>query len=141
MRRTPLQRKTPLRATGSLERATPLRRSTTPAKRRHVSPATPAQRARVKDRACIVCGAHPCDPAHVVDRSLAPSAGDNPAIIVPLCRPDHESYDSGDLDLTPYLEPHWRDAAAAAVEAVGLVRALNRISKRTWVIMPSEEVA
>lgn len=97
-----------------------------------ISPATPAQRERVKDRACIVCAAHPSDPAHLIDRSLAPGAGDTTVMVVPLCRPCHRDYDEGSLDLLPYLEPHWRDAIAIAVEELGLLRTLKRITKSTW---------
>lgn len=135
-RRTGLTRRTPLNAKSSLRRARPLE------KRGPISPATRQQREVVKDRACIVCGAHPCDPAHLIDRSLVSvEAGDDPRAVVPLCRLCHRDYDDGELDLTPYLEPHWRSSVAWAVEVIGLFRALRRISKRHWMIVPSEEIA
>lgn len=133
-----LQRRTPLRAKTELGRSTPLGADGRPIRKRAlkrsrgISPATPAQRAAVEGRACIVCASHPCDPAHVIDRSMAPSAGDDPRATVPLCRRCHELYDDGSLDLSPYLEPHWRSAVAWAVEAVGLFRAVRRITKRSW---------
>jgi 5-methylcytosine-specific restriction endonuclease McrA len=140
VRRKPLERRTPLKARSELKRGSGLKRPA-PKRRGSISPATPAQRARVKDRACIVCAAHPCDPAHLIDRSLAPSAGDDVRMVVPLCRPCHHDYDEGDRDLSPYLEPYWRDAIACAVEAIGLFRALKRITKSTSVVVPSEEAA
>jgi hypothetical protein len=107
---------------------------------RAISPATSEQRALVKDRACVVCGRQPCDPAHLVDRSLAPLAGDDPRAVVPLCRATHHrEFDEGQLDLSAYLEPHWRESIAWAVEAVGLFPALRRITKRRW--QPVEEAA
>jgi hypothetical protein len=122
----------------------PLQRGEGPRARRcraSISPATPAQRERVKDRACIVCAAHPCDPAHLIDRSLAPGGGDATVMVVPLCRSCHRDYDEGSLDLLSYLEPHWRDAVAVAVEEIGLLRTLKRITKSTWIAVPSEETA
>lgn len=115
-----------------LKRRTPLRRVPPRASRRAISPATPEQRAKVRDLACIVCGQGPCDPTHLVDRSLAPSAGDDIRAVVPCCRRCHRAYDDGDLDLSPYLEPRWREEVAWAVEAVGLFRALRRITGRHW---------
>ena len=134
-------KRTALKRTTGLERRTPLR-SVPPRPtqtRRPVSEATRAQRARVQDRACIVCAQHPTDPAHLIDRSLAPAHGNITEIVVPLCRACHGAYDDHLLDLSPYLEPHWRDAAAAAVEAIGLVRAYNRITGTQW--MPPLEAA
>lgn len=51
-------------------------------------------------------------------------------MVVPLCPACHRDFDDGDLDLLPYLEPHWREQVARAVEAVGLMAALKRITKR-----------
>lgn len=117
------------------------KRSSVSRRSKAISPATPAQRERVAEKACLVCASHPCDPVHLIDRSLASAAGDDTRMVVPLCRLCHRDYDDGDLDLLPYLEPHWRDAQACAVEAVGLFRALKRTTKSTWIIVPSEEVA
>jgi hypothetical protein len=120
VRRSPLKRRTSLQA------------GCVPPRRGAVSPATPTQRAKVRDRACIVCDAHPCDPAHLIDRSLAPSAGDDSRAVVPLCRRCHREYDDGQLDLLPHLEPRWREEIAFAVEAVGLLSALRRITGQRW---------
>ena len=40
----------------------------------------------------------------------------------------HRAYDTGELDLLPYLEPAWRAQLAHAVGHVGLIGALRRIS-------------
>jgi hypothetical protein len=134
---------------GELQRSTPPRRSTTSKagrprlRSRAISPATAAQRARVKDRACIVYDPAGCwcdgpiQPAHLIDRSLAPAAGDHPLAVVPLCARHHALYDDHKLDLSPYLEPHWRDSVAWAVEAVGLFGALKRITGINWT--PAQE--
>jgi hypothetical protein len=133
MRRSELQRKTPLRRTTLLEAKNMRGRP-----RRAISPATPAQRARVKDQACIVFGPAGCwcdgpvQPAHLIDRSLAPAAGDHPLAVVPLCARHHVLYDDHKLDLSPYLEPHWRESVAWAVGAVGLFGALKRITGTEW---------
>ena len=67
------------------------------------------------------------DPAHLIPRSLG-GCGD-PLCVVPLCRRRcHRAYDSGELDLLPYLEPAWRAQLAHAVGHVGLIGALRRIS-------------
>lgn len=94
---------------------------------------TPAQKARVEGKACLVCAQQPCDPAHLIDKSLAPSAGDDERAVVPLCRKHHQAYDDHKLDLSAYLEPVWRDSVAWAVEAVGLFRALRRITGQEWI--------
>lgn len=134
-----LERRTPLRAKTGLSRSTPLERSTGPQRKsapkrsRAISPATDAQREAVHGRACIVCAKGPCDAAHLIDRSLAPAAGDDTLAVVPLCRSCHGEYDDGSLDLLPYLEPRWRDQVAWAVNTVGLMVALKRITKRrSW---------
>jgi hypothetical protein len=107
--------------------------------RRAISPATNAQRSLIHGQVCIVCAREPCDPCHLIDRSLAPSWGDDPRMVIALCRAHHDSYDRHELDLSPYLEPYHRDAIAVAIEAVGLFRALNRITGMDWV--PVEEAA
>jgi hypothetical protein len=89
--------------------------------------ATERQRAAVAGRRCIVCGSdRRIDPAHLIPRSLG-GCGD-PLCVVPLCRFHHRSYDRGELDLLPYLEPASRAQLAHAVAHVGLVGALRRIS-------------
>ncbi len=113
MKRTPLTRTTPLRAT----RARP--------RRRPVSPASPAQRATVKDQPCLVCGRGPCQPAHVIPR--AQGGCDDPSCVVALCPRDHRAYDEGRLDLLPYLP---LSVQAHAVGHVGLARALRRTTNQ-----------
>ena len=119
MKRTPLRRRAQLRARKPLRRTTPLQRTDSMA-------ASEAQRAAVAGRPCIVCGAeHRVDAAHLIPRSLGCG---NPLCVVPLCRSCHRAYDSGELDLVPYLEPAWRAQLAHAVGHVGLIRALRRIT-------------
>jgi hypothetical protein len=124
MKRTPLRRRAQLRARTPMRRTTPLERTPSMA-------ATDSQRLAVAGRACIVCGAsHGVDPAHLIPRSLG-GCGDA-LCVVPLCRrPCHRAYDSGELDLLPYLEPAWRTQLAHAVGHVGLIGALRRISGAT----------
>jgi hypothetical protein len=89
--------------------------------------ATDQQRAAVAGRPCIVCGAvSRVDPAHLIPRSLGGCR--NALCTVPLCRSCHRSYDTGELDLLPYLEPAWRTQLAHAVGHVGLIGAMRRIS-------------
>jgi hypothetical protein len=90
------------------------------------------QQEAVRDKACIVCTASPCDPAHLIDKSLATDLGD-PRAVVPLCRRCHRAYDEGGLDLLPYLEPRWRVELAFAVERVGLLSTLQRVTNdKSW---------
>ena len=120
MKRTPLRRRARLRARTPLRRTTPLRQTESMA-------ATESQRAAVAGHACIVCGAtQRVDPMHVIPRSLG-GCGDA-LCVVPACRSCHRAYDTGELDLLPYLEPAWRSQLAHAVGPVGLITALRRIS-------------
>jgi hypothetical protein len=89
----------------------------------------------------MVCARLPCEPAHLIDRSLAPGWGDDPRIVVPLCAEHHRLYDEEDLDLSPYLEPRYREAVAAAVLAVGLFSALRRITGKRWSPVEERECA
>ena len=120
MKRTPLHRRAQLRA------RTPLRR-TTPLQRTAALVATDSQRRAVAGRPCLVCGAeYGIDPAHLIPRSLG---GCGEALcVVPLCRRCHRGYDTGRLDMLPYLEPAWRAQLAHAVGHIGLIGALRRIS-------------
>jgi hypothetical protein len=123
-----LARRTTLAPTSSRLKATPL------------GHCTEEQKARVASLACIVCGEHlgHCHPAHVIDRaSVNAEAADDVRAVVPLCPPCHRMYDDGDLDLSPHLEPRWRDSLGWAVEAVGLFVALRRITGKRW--KPIEE--
>lgn len=120
MKRTPLRPRAQLRARKPLRRTKPLPRTASMA-------ATEAQRAAVVGRACIVCGSdRRIDPAHLIPRSLG-GCGD-PRCTAPLCRECHRSYDRGELDLLPHLEPTWQPQLAHAVGHIGLVGALRRIS-------------
>lgn len=110
------------------------RNGTAKPKRRAISPASPEQRADVRDQACVVCRGHAgaCHPAHVIDRSLCGEGADDPRAVVPLCPEHHRAYDDGagqgTLDLLPYLEPHRRDVLAFAVERVGLMATVRRVT-------------
>jgi hypothetical protein len=42
----------------------------------------------------------------------------------------HRAYDTGRLDLVPYLEPEWRVEAAHAVLHLGLGGALRRLGRQ-----------
>jgi hypothetical protein len=120
MKRTPLRWRARLRASTPLRRTRPLRQTESMA-------ATESQRAAVTGRLCIVCGAtQRVDPMHVIPRSLG-GCGEH-LCIVPACRRCHRAYDSGELDLLPYLEPARRAQLAHAVGHVGLIAALRRIS-------------
>jgi hypothetical protein len=129
VKRTELQRRTPLRRGPSSLRRTPLGHCTS------------AQKERVRDRACIVCAEHrgDCHPAHVIDRAVVSvEVANDVRAVVPLCSGCHREYDTDSLDLSPYLEPSWRDSAAWAVEAVGMFRALRRITGQRWAPVESE---
>lgn len=118
-RSQPLRRKTPLKAVPSKP------------KPRTISPASPAQRSKVRLAPCLRCESlGPCDPAHLIDRSEG--GGDDPRAVVPLCRMCHRLYDDGKADLLPHLEPYYREELAYAVELVGLIRALERITNERW---------
>lgn len=120
MKRSTLRRRTRLRTHTRLQRKTPLQRTTS-------LTATDEQRAAVAGRTCIACGSeHRVDPSHLIPRSLG-GCGD-PLCVTALCRRCHRAYDSGELDLLPYLEPAWRAQVAHAVGHVGLVGALRRIT-------------
>jgi hypothetical protein len=128
-RRAPLRpgralgRRSTLRRSGRLRRRTPLGRSA-------VSPASRAQRAKVARQGCIVCGGRPVDPAHLIPRSLG--GCDEPDCVVPLERRCHRSYDRGELDLLPYLEPRYRTELAHGLVHLGLLGLLRRVSGTRW---------
>ena len=120
MKRTPLRRRAKLRARKPLRRNPSLQRTASMV-------ATDAQRAAVAGRCCIACGAdRRIDPAHLNPHSLG-GCGDA-LCVTALCRRCRRSYDRGELDLLPYLEPAWRAQLAHAVGHVGLIGALRRIS-------------
>ena len=47
---------------------------------------------------------------------------------VALCWLHHRAYDTGRLELLPYLEPEWRDEVAHAVHHLGLIGAVRRLA-------------
>lgn len=138
VKRSPLTRRSPLKRKAGLARRMELARTAMSQRPKPISPATPEQRLAVAEKACIVCAKGPCDPAHLIDRSLAPSWGDDPRIVIPLCGLCHYFYDHDELDLSPHLEPRYREQVAVAVEAVGLFRALNRITGKRWAPVEQE---
>lgn len=87
---------------------------------------------RDEEVGCIVCWRAPADRAHVIDRSLAPDAGGDMLRTVRLCRHHHTEYDDHRLDLLPYLAKTHRAELALAVELVGLVTTLERVTGKTW---------
>jgi hypothetical protein len=131
VRREPIRRRTALRrgrlvTRAALQRTEPPKR-TTPLARVPVSAASAAQRAKVRGRRCLVCAARaPVDPAHLVPRSLG--CCDHFDCVVALCRTHHRAYERGDLGLGAHLEPGHRREAAHAVEHLGLIGALRRLT-------------
>ncbi len=67
-------------------------------------------------------------PAHLAAR--ARGGCDDAPCVVPLCWRHHRAFDTGRLDLLPYLEPRWRAEIAHAVAHLGLVGALRRLTGR-----------
>lgn len=135
MKRTGLSRRTPLTRNGELARHTGLISGGSKLKRSPLGRTTQAQKERVEGRACLVCHGHAgdCHPAHLIDRArVSDMLADDERAVVPLCFEHHRAYDSELLDLSPYLEPFWRDSLAWAVEAYGLFPALRRVTNRHW---------
>src|SRR5262245_29804543 len=86
--------------------------------------------------ACLVCWKAPTDRAHLIDRSLAPDPYGDPLRVIYLCRAHHEEYDSHRLDLLPYLQDRHRRELARAVELVGLITTLERVTGAAWQPVP-----
>ncbi len=106
-----------------------MRRSPSTQKRRPISAASSEQREKVAERACVVCREPHCDPAHLIPRGMLSEGQDDPRAVIPLCRAHHDEFDhAGTLDLLPYLEPWWREELAFAVERVGLMATLRRVT-------------
>lgn len=120
MKRTPLRRRQP----GDRARANGVGVPRRPG----VSPASPVQRDKVRDLACIVCREQPVTPCHVIDRSITTVGQDDALAVVPVCQRCHRQYDEYCLDLLPFLEPHWRDELAFAVQRIGLVATFRRVT-------------
>jgi hypothetical protein len=141
MKRTPLRRRAPLRRGAGPARRTPLPR-TTPLRpgpwqkptaderaRRVRSPfaASDAQRRKIVGGACIVCmQTKGITPAHLAPRTLG--GCDDPDCVVPMCYLHHRAYDTGRLELLPYLEPRWRAEIAHAVLHLGLIGTVRRLA-------------
>jgi hypothetical protein len=116
------------------QRRAPVRQElrSAPAKprRKAISEASHAQRAATRDRACVVCdqGAGACHPAHIIPRGVTSVGQDDPRAVVPLCAVHHRLYDEGGLSILEFLEPHYRVELAFAVERVGLLSTLRRVT-------------
>lgn len=123
MKRSPLNRSTPMPRGNGPKRSAPK-------KRRAVSPASPAQREKMRGRGCLVCAREPVHPAHLIDRSIG--GDDNALAVVALCPEHHRAYDEGSLSLLEHLEPWHREEVAHAVMTVGLVMALQRLTNEKW---------
>jgi hypothetical protein len=95
------------------------------------------QRLKVAGQLCIVTAVSHPDPAHLVPRGLG--GCDDADCVVPLHRFAHRRYDNGTLDLLPHLEPNYRREIAHAVEYLGLIRTLERLTNERWV--PLREAA
>lgn len=121
MKRSPLQRRTPLSSRSSLERRTA-------PKRKPISPASKAQREKVKGSVCRSCGDELVHPAHVIDRSLG--GCNDPLCVLPLCPSCHRDYDGGKAEVLPFLS---KAEQAHAVGHVGIVSALKRTTNLHWV--------
>jgi 5-methylcytosine-specific restriction endonuclease McrA len=80
---------------------------------------------------CRNCGQwHGIQAAHIIPRSrVKPGPGEDPRNIVPLCVECHQRFDSGRLDILPVLT---RDEQAYAVELVGTVEAIQRMTGCRW---------
>ena len=132
-RRTPLAPGAPPARRAPLQRTSPLRRvplrslTARPGEPRAPFAASDAQRAKILGGACVVCQqTKGITPAHLAPRSLG--GCDHPDCVVPLCFLHHRAYDTGALELLPYLEPRWRGEVAHAVCHLGLIGALRRLA-------------
>jgi hypothetical protein len=91
--------------------------------------ASEAQRAKILGAACVVCQqTKGITPAHLTPRSLG--GCDHPDCVTALCWLHHRAFDTGQLELLPYLEPRWRAEIAHAVMHLGLIGALHQLGKR-----------
>lgn len=130
MRRSGLQRRTPLKQGGSLKRS-------------RLGHASVEQKAKVwREGARLWDGAVPVrwdeehhledaevvDPAHIVAR--AQGGCDDEDCVVPLPRRLHRLYDNGELDILPYLT---LEEQAHAVSHLGILGALKRTTGEVYV--------
>jgi hypothetical protein len=89
----------------------PMKQKMAPKKRRAISPASKEQRSKVTLSACVKCG-RPSDEFRVDTAHLIDEQG---------------------MDLLPSLEPRYRAELAHAVEHVGLVACLQRVTNSRYV--------
>lgn len=131
MKRRPLRPGPPPRREAPLVRRTSLRSAGSP-RPRPFSRASEAQRRKVSGLVCLVCGARDgVDPAHITPR--ARGGCDHPDCVVALCRfRCHRAFDDGRLDLLPYLEPRHRLELAHALQHLGLMELLERLTAERW---------
>lgn len=131
----PLERASPLERTTPLERTAPLRSmpSRDPGRQEGAAPArrplsaSAAQRAKIAGSACVVClQTKGLTPAHLAPRTMG--GCDEADCVVPLCWLHHRAYDTGRLELLPYLEPVWRTEVAHAVLHLGLIGTVRRLA-------------
>lgn len=108
---------------------------------RAISPASTRQRVKVAGAACVVCAASPCHPAHLIDKSLASDIGGDARAVIPLCPIHHREFDEERLSILEYLEPHYRPELAFAVERVGLLATLRRVTNEAWAPVAEERAA
>jgi hypothetical protein len=142
MKPAPLRRSTPLRRSAGPARRTPpprttplrpgpWRKATADVQTEQERPpfgAAETQRHKIVGSACIVClQTKGITPAHLAPRSLG--GCDHPDCVVPLCWMHHRAYDTGRLELLPYLEPRWRVEIAHAVLHLGLLGAYRRLTR------------
>jgi hypothetical protein len=128
-RRTPLRRSTPLVRRTPLSSHSPERRLAIVLMSASRAPgaASAAQREKIIGSACVVCAqTRGLTPAHLAPRSLG--GCDDADCVVPLCWLHHRAYDTGRLELLPYLEPGWRAEVAHAVLHLGLIGAYRRLT-------------
>lgn len=127
MKRSELQRRTPLR------RVTPLKPAASRPRRQVISPASSDQRAKVRFAGCVVCFADHCDPAHLTPRSFR--GCDHEDCVIPLCRVHHRAFDDGALDLLPHLSGRGFSQELAHMQGHydDPISVLHRLSGHRWV--------
>jgi hypothetical protein len=62
---------------------------------------------------------------------------DKPDCVVPLCRVHHRTYDRGELDLLPRLEPRYRAELAHGLMHIGLLALLRCVTGARWKPQPA----
>ena len=143
MKRSELQRKTPLRSRSYLRPKPALKRTYIPPRKGGISPASPAQRAKAKAGFCIVSGAtEGVDPAHLWSRGRG--GCDSPDCVVLLRRDLHQQFDHGELDILPYLiaQGCWVELAhAVSTHQVDPISLLQRVTGERWVPESEQEAA